>query len=537
MNKDIIYIDVEDDITAIIGKIKKSKDKIVALVPPKRIGVLQSAVNLRLLARTAENNHKHLVLITNNQALTALSATAKIPVAKNLQSKPEIAEISALEIDEGDDVIDGGQLPVGDIDMATDTRQKDKVTEEIIDLIDVEKDIQTDVKPVNKKSNIKIPDFSRFRKKLFLTIFIAPFVIGFFVWAIWFAPAAKVMIMAKTSSAPVSLKLNLGGATATDISKNIVQTVSKQVKKDMSVDFTPTGKKTIGQKAIGIITLSNASFSSAINVPAGSVLSNGKYDFVTTAEVDVPGATVNLGIVPGMVDVSVVALEVGSAYNLDADSYEISIPGLTAEGTAMTGGASHEAIVVTAEDIEKATKSLLELPTESVKQQLIAQFSNGETIISDSFTVERAELVSLPAVDVESTDGKAKITSATTFTMTAIAKSELEVYLKDAINKQITNNKTQRIYDDGIDKVTLSGYYKNESSNTVNVATTGQIGPNIDQEIIKDQIKGMKFGDVQQLLSGIKNIDNVDVQFSYFWVQKVPDDIKKIDVKFILQNE
>jgi hypothetical protein len=345
------------------------------------------------------------------------------------------------------------------------------------------------------------------------------------------------MIMAKTSSAPVSLKLNLGGATATDISKNIVQTVSKQVKKDMSVDFTPTGKKTIGQKAIGIITLSNASFSSAINVPAGSVLSNGKYDFVTTAEVDVPGATVNLGIVPGMVDVSVVALEVGSAYNLDADSYEISIPGLTAEGTAMTGGASHEAIVVTAEDIEKATKSLLELPTESVKQQLIAQFSNGETIISDSFTVERAELVSLPAVDVESTDGKAKITSATTFTMTAIAKSELEVYLKDAINKQITNNKTQRIYDDGIDKVTLSGYYKNESSNTVNVATTGQIGPNIDQEIIKDQIKGMKFGDVQQLLSGIKNIDNVDVQFSYFWVQKVPDDIKKIDVKFILQNE
>ena len=47
MNKDIIYIDVEDDITAIIGKIKASKEKIVALVPPKRIGVLQSAVNLR----------------------------------------------------------------------------------------------------------------------------------------------------------------------------------------------------------------------------------------------------------------------------------------------------------------------------------------------------------------------------------------------------------------------------------------------------------------------------------------------------------
>ena len=50
MNKDIIYIDTEDDITAIIGKIKSSKENVVVLVPPKRTGVLQSAVNLRLLS-------------------------------------------------------------------------------------------------------------------------------------------------------------------------------------------------------------------------------------------------------------------------------------------------------------------------------------------------------------------------------------------------------------------------------------------------------------------------------------------------------
>ena len=53
MNKDVIYIDTDDDITAIIGKIKNSKDKIIALVPPKRIGVLQSTVNLRLLSKMA----------------------------------------------------------------------------------------------------------------------------------------------------------------------------------------------------------------------------------------------------------------------------------------------------------------------------------------------------------------------------------------------------------------------------------------------------------------------------------------------------
>src|ERR1700745_4045027 len=111
--KDVIYIDVEDDITAIIGKVKAGKEKIVALVPPKRTGVLQSAVNLRLLARTADTDGKRLVIITNNSALSSLPASAQIPVAKNLQSRPEIAEIPALEVDD-EDIIDGEQLPIGE---------------------------------------------------------------------------------------------------------------------------------------------------------------------------------------------------------------------------------------------------------------------------------------------------------------------------------------------------------------------------------------------------------------------------------------
>ena len=36
MNKDVIYIEPEDDITDVILKIENSKEKIVALVPPKK---------------------------------------------------------------------------------------------------------------------------------------------------------------------------------------------------------------------------------------------------------------------------------------------------------------------------------------------------------------------------------------------------------------------------------------------------------------------------------------------------------------------
>ena len=78
MTKDVLYIDVEDDITTIVGKIKASKEKIVAIVPPARYGVLQSAVNMRLLKRTADTVKKHIVIISSSQALASLAASASI---------------------------------------------------------------------------------------------------------------------------------------------------------------------------------------------------------------------------------------------------------------------------------------------------------------------------------------------------------------------------------------------------------------------------------------------------------------------------
>ena len=58
-NKDVIYIDVDDEITSIISKLQESSGKIVALVLPKRAVVLQSIVNLKLLKHIADNNKKN----------------------------------------------------------------------------------------------------------------------------------------------------------------------------------------------------------------------------------------------------------------------------------------------------------------------------------------------------------------------------------------------------------------------------------------------------------------------------------------------
>lgn len=548
MNKDVIYIDTEDDVTAIIGKLKASREKVVALVPPKRIGALQSAVNLRLLARMAEGGKKHLVIITNNKALTALAATAKIHVAKNLQSKPEMAEIPALDIDDGEDVIDGIDLPVGEhAKIAATKKSGDSDGEEIdeaIETIDVEEEASKTPKDDIKstvKSKIKVPDFSRFRKRFFLGIVGLILLIIFLVWANTTAPAAKIIIAAKTENAPISMTLNLVGTAATDVTKNNIQTISKQMKRDMSVDFTATGSKEVGEKATGTLILSNVGSSFPINVPAGSEFTNGDYVFVTTEEIDVPGTTFSHGnpVDIGTADIDIIASDVGSGYNLPEGDYESSISDITAKGSATAGGSSRTATVVTQEDIDKANQALQALSTNSTKQSLIKQFDNGETVIIDSFTVTSATPVSTPALDAEVSSGsKAKLTSATTFTTTAIAKSEITTYLKYVIGKQINDTKAQRVYDDGVDTVKLSGYQTVESGNaTVNMSATGKIGPKIDETSIKKESMGKNYGEVQSLISGIDGVSNVDIKFSYFWVTSVPKDLNKISVEFTVEND
>jgi hypothetical protein len=540
MNKDVIYIDIEDDITAIIGRIKSSKEKIVALVPPKRIGVLQSAVNLKLLARSAEHSHKHLVIITSNKALIALSAVAMIPIAKNLHSKPELAEIEVLDIDETDDIIDGSQLPVGELVRTVDSTKTEDDVEDIIEDIDIESDIPRTFKgKSNQKSAVKVPDFSRFRKKVFIGGVLGIILIGFLVWAIGYAPAAKIIITTKTSSAPVSGTLKLTTTGTSDINKNVIQTVSKQIKKDISVDFEATGQEDVGNKATGTMEVTRISISSLpLSVPAGTTFTSGDNVFESTEATTLAATQVGPdGPIQDSATVKVVSTKPGDAHNVSARSYDPSVNGIYAYGSDMAGGTTKMARVVSADDIQKASQALVDLSTETYKQQLIDQFTNGESVIKDSFAIDRAAAVSVPAVGAEVTTPKAKLTSSTTFSMLAIAKSEIGLYLKNELNKQILDENNQRVYDDGSDKVVLSGYLKNDAGQTVNINATGQIGPKIDQDAIKKQSKGKRYGDVQSMVSEIKGVDNVDVKFSYFWVNTVPSDLNKIEIEIKLQNE
>ena len=547
MNKDIIYIDVEDDITAIIGKVKQSREKIVVLVPPKRIGVLQSAVNLRLLSRTTTQSGKHLVLITTNGALTALAAAAKIPVAKNLQSKPEIGAAPDEDADIEEDIIDGSQLPVGELARTADrgtafTAVSPAVDEAVRENAAEEKRGRTAPvrsRPVRTKSGVKVPNFDSFRKKLLLIGAGGLVLIGFLVWAIFFAPRANVVIAARTTDTPVNARVTLDPAATTTLQEGLLKSTTKQTKKDQTVEFAATGKKDVGNKATGSMKLTRTSPSATpVTVPAGTEFTASGLTFVSTQAATLTSQLTPSGFDPGSATVAVQATDIGDNYNLSARGYTSSVSGVNANGTDMAGGSKKTVTVVSADDVQKATEQLAEQKTDDIKRDLAKQFDGAFVVVDQSFKIDQANPLSAPAVDQESTDGKARLTSSVTYSLSAVAKSELKMYLDDYFKAQLKDKDDQRVYDNGSGEAKLSNISVVDGGKFgANLVASAKIGPKISDDEVKELAAGKRYGDIQASLEAIQGVESVDVEYSPFWVTSTPNDVKRISVEFKLSND
>lgn len=532
MNKDVVYIDVEDDITNIVGKVRASNEKVVAVVPPKSVGALQSIVNLKLLAKMAKQAGKHVVVISSNPSFGNLALAAGLPVATNLQSKPKLPE--EVESDEAVDidVIDGDQISVGE-HAGISKSVADEVNESLIDAIALEDDGSSS-KDRQKKPK-KVPNFDKFRTKLIIGIAAALLLIGGIVWAVVFAPAANIIVTARTSKVEFSEEVKLTtDAQKVDSKKGLFLMEKKELVKTSQVEFTPTGTKDVGDKATGTMTLTRTRVSSApISIPAGTTFSAGTIVFVSIEAAILEGPTVGSGGLEfPSVTVKVEAAEIGEEYNVPAGAYGSSVGGYNSEGSAMAGGTKKSVKVVSEEDINKAKENLVASDNNAGKKELAASFGGDYVTIEASVEVKLGDLESEPKKDEETTVEKAKLTSKTTYSMYGVKKSELKKYIDDKLKERLASQADQKVYSDGLDSAFIGSYISKDDGATGKLVTTVETGPELGEEDIISMCLGKKYGEVQSRLESINGVADVDVEFSFFWVSTVPKDKSKVTVKF-----
>ena len=556
--RELIYIDTDDDITSLVEKIKEASGAVVALVPPKRIGVLQSVVNLRLLQRAAKTAKKHLAIVTTDPALVNLAAGLAIPVAKNINAQAKIPEVTNEE--EISDVIEGNDIDVTNSKGRAHNLSEDKEISAAVAAIETDDRIHNDrdadgipddeqyERPKPVKKQIKIPSINGLRTKLLIGGGLAVVLIGFLTWALVFAPQATITIIAKTSAVKVAKALSLIPSGDKDAAAGLLQPVVKQTKANETVEFEATGSKEVGEKATGTVVVCNkkpirTSLTSTVDniavIPAGTRLYVNGMQFETNANIKVPGYSDEQGLEEKRVCMSVkaTAVNIGEEYNVAAGTL-LEVAGFSqndvaAEVTeAFTGGSKETVKIVQQSDIDKALEELNKKgeSEDKTKDDLKSQMAATTIAIDNSFNVTRSEAKITPAVNEISENGKATASVELTYTLVGVNRTDLNEIVDAQLAEEIDPN-TQKVYNNGLNEVQFSDFQANNSGYTVTIKTEGHVGPIINSDDVKKEAVGKKSEEIKAMLMKTSGVNDVSVIMSPFWINKAPA-VDKITVNF-----
>ena len=533
MKKDVIYIDVEDDITSIIGKIKSSKYDDVFLVPPKRIGILQSAVNLKLIHRATKQSKKTVALVTNNTSLIALSAAAKIPVAKNIQSDSELIVPAQSDAEQGEEIIDGATLPIGDHEAhGVPVTKSEKRGEAMAAALSSSSKSNLGKKPAKKKKS-NVPNFDIFRKKLIIFILLGIALIAFGIWAFFFAGRATVMIDARTEGESINIPVSIRTGVKTNVEQNQIVAEEKTETEEKSEKVSATGKKDVGQKANGVVQFSTDSIAVAQNgvtIPAGTELqSSSGLTFITDE-------TVEITLLDSQGSSSVTADEKGSKYNAASGSVSGGPDGVTAEfSDATSGGVSKIVKIVTASDVQRAKEQIVdEEDTSDIEKELIKSFGDDAISLDESFKVDYDDVVSSPEIGEEADE--VSVSTTATYSAYAVNRESLNSFIDGYMKDLLDGIDDQQVYENGSDKATFQDVIAVKNGADAILVATAQVGPKIDENQVKEDIIGLKDAEVREQLQIIQGINDVNIDFFPFWVSTVPKDTDKITIEFKIDD-
>jgi hypothetical protein len=550
--KDVIYLDVDDEITSIIEKVEDAKQKIVALVLPKRAAMLQSIVNMRLLKRSASTAGKSVVLITSEHALMPLAGAAGIHVAKNLQSKPAIPNVpqgdvdSALDSDDASEDLDTEQpekldygSPVGELAAKHDEPEEiplDSDEDELTDAGSVPVAAVAGKHSKDKTKGLKVPNFDRFRVLLIAGgVALVAFIIFLFL-AMNVLPKATVTI--KTTSTPVSLDTNLtssGDAKALDESKKIIPAVFKTSDQSSTQQVPATGQQNNGDKATGTATLKNCS-DNPVTISAGTGLSAGGLNFITQKSVTLnsgnfsppPSSTCkNSG--DHVASVSVVAQSAGTKYNVDNSSFTTS--GGVTGAVSTSGGTDNNVTILTQQDIDGAKAKISSADSDKFSKDFQKQLSDqGLYVLASTLKVGDPAVTSTPAVNQPASTATVNI--KITYSVIAVQKNNLEQIVTDELNKKIDKNKEKLSDKDVLSglTITVQNQQPNSPNATLNLTKDTTAVPIIDEDNVKAAIKGKKENQIKEFLTAYPGVKDVNVKFSPFWVSSAPGKTSKIKI-------
>lgn len=576
MAEQLIYLEPGDDIASAVDRLQKARHTEIVLVVPRRALLLQSLVNLKVLAHQAEKIGRQLVLVTQDELGRNLAEQAGLQVLDQIRSdappKPKpVAPAHPVmsEADTDEPEVEGFKGTVNDYQSEPDEEDdEDELEGEDLESesdFDEEPEEELDyTTPTNtakpfwmkragikraagrRSAGFKLPrlvmpkwKFETHHKIAAGFILLGLIVlgsVGFFV-----LPKAYVALEVQSEVFQKQFTLNLVDERDLQTAgSNVLPGRFIEVSRETVSTFNATGEENKGNKAEGQITILN--YTKSIQ----GLLANTRFEaagglvFRLKNEVLVPPSR---GSSPGTVTVGAIADAGGTKYNIGTPN-RLTIPGLGPAGVDVVygevksnfaGGTDDIVKVVSEDDITKAKEEAAKNIFSAAETELAKQLKKREKL--DTSLIQNDIIDAVPTA----TAGAKR----DTFDIRVRSRSWTILVSDQALAQAIANAAAFELPEDKqITRKTVEGAAKQPiESNFLNhrvsllVKLDGRMGPKLNTEEIVSKLANQPVAEAEQYLSSLNGVANSSIEMWPSILPKIPLLHNNIRVQIIYLGE
>jgi len=389
----------------------------------------------------------------------------------------------------------------------------------------MKKDKIRDIVSVKKSSSIK-----------WLMVFVTLGLLSSAAALYFILPKAEIILFPRIETAHRDMKIFISSSqTRIDLDTNTIPGNIQESVINLSDRFSATGIKDLSGRAQGIIMVYNED--QPLSLIPSRFESSGGLVFLSQETVKLKGPDTGG---PGITAIEVIAEKPGSEYNLLPDNFvlpafkEIKSPRYTLvygkSENAMQGGRDDALKIVSESDLEKARKFLLEEATQQFRKGL----DGGYSLVEPSLETEELNFASSLEAGEE----------AEAFNASLEVKLKAMRFREEDLKYLVRENLLSR---SGESSIAIEESLRVEMKNsdldengriTLEVLANEKIYRNFNTEKIKTDLKGKSQGETEEYLSGISGLFSSQVSFWPLWVNRIPQNTGKINIKVnIDENE
>ena len=558
----IYYLDVDDEITGAVARLRAASDYHVALVLPAGSRVATSRINFRLLAREAQNHQRRLSVVTPETSVRAIAVAAGLPAYATVPAYEQALEDERAArrdqdaFDSGRPQRGGGDAPpagragvapvvrerAGSAASATPVSEARAATPEPVEAVggppvpavataggaavaSVARSGGGDADPGSRRGapvsgrsagalpvvrNERREGRPRWHRWAIVLAVIALFAAVGGAGASYVLPTAEITVTPKTVAVgPVAITVTADpAATAVDAANHVVP--AKRVTLPLSVEdtFPATGQKVDQKTAGGTVTFTSNDTIDAVPIPAGTaVATSDGVQFVTTAPVTAPKATVSGSTInAGVVDAPIQAVSPGPAGNVAAHAIDVASARLQAflisvdNADATSGGSRTVTKIVSQDDYDSAVKALTAKLDDALAAAAAdpANAPTGQTLFPE--TARHGKATADPAAGgvVSTAAASFDLTVTASGTVTAVDTSQLGTLAVDPLRAVVPAG--DKLFEDSITTTVGDGTPDGDAVQFP-VQATGEGYTPLDGSKLLDTVKGKSVAQARSMLA------------------------------------